>query len=142
MAIRDIDFAALRDLRGRFGAAYPRGRVLFHEGDTSTDFYVVLQGSVDMTVRDTWSGEIRLVRTVRVGEFFGEMSCFCERPRAATAVVRDDAVLLCLSQAAINDLLGRSPRFARGVIQTLCDRIQADTADVARARTQLGDPGR
>ena len=34
MPVRDIDFAALRDLRGRFGAAYPRGRVLFHAGDT------------------------------------------------------------------------------------------------------------
>ena len=142
MAVRDIDFAALRDLRGRYGANYPRGRVLFHEGDTSTDFYVVLQGAVDMATRDSWSGEPRLVRTVTPGEFFGEMSCFCERPRAATAIVREDAVLLCLGQAAINDLLARSPRFARGVIQTLCDRIQADTEDVARARTYLSDPGR
>ena len=141
MAVRDLDFAALRDLRGRFGAAYPRGRVLFHEGDTSTDFYVVLQGSVDMAIRDPWSREPRLVRTVQAGEFFGEMSCFCDRPRAATAVIREDAVLLCLSQTAINELLARSPRFARGVIQTLCDRILADTDDLARARTKLSHPG-
>lgn len=47
--------------------------------------------------------------------------------RAATTVVRDDAVILTLNQAAINDLLSRSPKFARDVIQTLCDRIRSDT---------------
>jgi CRP-like cAMP-binding protein len=137
MPIRDIDFAALRNLRDRFGAAYTRGRVLFHEGDTSTEFYVVLQGSVDMATRDPATGEPRLIRTVRQGEFFGEMSCFCVRPRAATAVVREDAVLLSVSQAAMNDLLARSPRFAKGVIQTLCDRIVADTEAITLARAQL-----
>jgi CRP/FNR family cyclic AMP-dependent transcriptional regulator len=142
MSVRDIDFAALGDLRGRYGAMYPRGRIVFREGDTGTELFVVLQGAVDMTTRDAWSGEPRLVRTLVPGEFFGEMSCFCDRPRAATAVVREDAVLLCLNQVAITELLARSPRFARGVIQTLCDRIQADTHDVARARTLLSDPDR
>jgi CRP-like cAMP-binding protein len=142
MAVRDLDFAALRDLRGRYGAIFPRGRVVFHEGETTTDFYVVLQGSVDLVSRDPVTGAGRVIRTVSSGEFFGEMSCFCERARSATAVARDEAVLLCLGQAAINDLLARSPRFARGVIQTLCDRILADTDDVARARQQLGDAPR
>src|SRR5438270_136700 len=85
------------------GVTLARGR--FHEGDTSTEFYVVLQGSVDMATRDAATGQPRLIRTVRQGEFFGEMSCFCERPRAATAVVREEAVLLSMSQAAMNDLL-------------------------------------
>src|SRR4051812_16430697 len=98
MPIRDIDFPALRNLRDQFGAAYPRGRVLFHAGDTSTDFYVVLQGVVDMVVRDSTTGDPMVVRSVHAGEFFGEMSCFCDRPRAATAVVRDDAVFLCMGQ--------------------------------------------
>lgn len=137
MPVRDIDFQALRDLRGHHGAEYPRGRVLFHEGDTSTEMYVVLQGAVDMVVHSAWKPTTRVVRTVGTGEFFGEMSCFCGRPRAATAVVREDAVLLRLSQVALNDLLARSPRFAKGVIQTLCDRVMADTEIVARARVLL-----
>lgn len=128
MTVRDIDFEALRDLRGRFGAAYPRGRVLFHEGETSTDFYVVLKGAVELASRDPATGQLRPLRAVRPGEFFGEMACFCDRPRAASAIVSEDAVVLRLSQVAINDLLARSPRFARGVIQTLCDRLLADAA--------------
>jgi CRP/FNR family cyclic AMP-dependent transcriptional regulator len=132
--MRDIDFAALRALRDRFGAHYPRGKILFRAGELNTDFYVVLQGSVDIVTRSP-DGTGRVIRTVGVGEFFGEAECFCDQPRAATTVVREDAVILTLNQAAINDLLSRSPKFARGVIQTLCDRIRSDTEQVVEARS-------
>ena len=132
--VRDIDFAALRELRDRFGAQYPRGQILFRAGEESTDFYVVLQGAVDIVTRSP-GGKGRVIRTVRVGEFFGEAECFCDPPRAATTVVREDAVVLRLNQSAINDLMTRSPKFARGVIQTLCDRIRADTEQVVEARS-------
>jgi CRP-like cAMP-binding protein len=139
MPVRDIDFQALRDLRGHYGAEYPRGRVVFQAGETSTEMYVVLQGTVDMVVQGPWKPTTCVVRSVGPGEFFGEMACFRGRPRAAHAVVREDAVLLRLSQVAINELLARSPRFAKGVIQTLCDRLEADTDVVGRANAVLSE---
>lgn len=44
--------------------------------EASTDFYVVLQGSVDIVTRSP-DGAGRVIRTVGVGEFFGESECFC-----------------------------------------------------------------
>ena len=129
---RDIDFTMLRQLRSRFGAIYPRGRVVFHQNETSSTFFVVLQGSVEMHAADPLTGESMVVRRVGPGEFFGEMACFCERPRAATAITSEESVLLSFSRADVLEMLRTSPKFALGVIQTLCDRMLADGAMIAR----------
>ena len=51
-------------------------------------------------------------------------------------ILAEDSVLLSFDQSAILELLQHSPRFARGMIQVLCDRIADDTAAVAEARTR------
>ena len=45
--IRDLDFESLGSLRTRFGAAYPRGRVIFRQGESSTELFVVLRNPYD-----------------------------------------------------------------------------------------------
>ena len=132
MTARDIDVHALAEMNSSYGVKYPRGRVIFREGDTSNDMYVVLDGSVGLTVRDPDSGEARLVRLVTRGEFFGEISCFLGRSRSATAIAAEDAVLLTFSRDAAIQMLRTRPRFAVGVIQTLCDRIVRDGETIVK----------
>ena len=124
MAMRNIDFEALRSLRDRHGAGFPRGRVICREGDTTSEFYVVLQGSVEVSQKDKATGEKRVLFTVPAGGFFGEMSCFSGLPRSATCIAAEDSVLLYFNQDTAIQLLRASPRFALGVIQSLCDRLR------------------
>jgi CRP-like cAMP-binding protein len=121
---RNIDFEALRALRDRHGATFPRGRMICREGDTTSQFYVVLQGSVDVSQRDRLTGQRRVLDTIPPGGFFGEMSCFGGSPRSATCVAAEDAVVLSFTQETAIQLLHASPQFALGVIQTLCDRLR------------------
>jgi uncharacterized protein (DUF2225 family)/CRP-like cAMP-binding protein len=132
MAMRNIDFEALRSLRDRHGAAFPRGRVICREGDTTSEFYVVLQGSVEVSQKDTSSGDKRVLFTVAAGGFFGEMSCFSGLPRSATCIAAEDSVLLYFNQDTAIQLLRASPRFALGVIQSLCDRLRNANERIAR----------
>ena len=135
---RDIDFAALRRLRGRYGVAYPPGVVVFHEGEASTDMYVVVQGKIGLSAVDPQTRKYRTVRVVGPGEFFGEMACFMDQPRTATAVAIEQSVLLAISRSAALELMGSSPRFALGVIQTLCDRILTDGELIAQLYRMKG----
>jgi CRP-like cAMP-binding protein/uncharacterized protein (DUF2225 family) len=135
MAMRNIDFEALRSLRDRHGAAFPRGRVICREGDTTSEFYVVLQGSVEVSQKDTSTGEKRVLFTVSSGGFFGEMSCFSGLPRSATCIAAEDSVLLYFNQDTAVQLLRASPRFALGVIQSLCDRLRNANERIARLET-------
>jgi uncharacterized protein (DUF2225 family)/CRP-like cAMP-binding protein len=140
MAMRNIDFEALRSLRDRHGAAFPRGRVVCREGDTTSEFYVVLQGSVEVSQKDKATGEKRILFTVPAGGFFGEMSCFSGLPRSATCIAAEDSVLLYFNQDTAIQLLRASPRFALGVIQSLCDRLRNANERIARLEESGATP--
>jgi CRP-like cAMP-binding protein len=122
---RNIDFEALRSLRDRHGATFPRGRMICRQGDTTSQFYVVLLGSVEVSQRDPLTGQKQVLFTIPAGGFFGEMSCFGGVPRSATCVAAEDSVLLSFTQETAIQLLRASPQFALGVIQTLCDRLRS-----------------
>src|SRR4051812_46571866 len=67
----------------RFGKAFPPGTILFKEGDTGKEMYVIQSGKVRIskTVRDVEKTLVELP----AGEFFGEMSILNDKPRSATA---------------------------------------------------------
>ncbi|HEY3107398.1 MAG TPA: DUF2225 domain-containing protein [Chloroflexota bacterium] len=141
--VRNIDFEALRGLRDRHGAVYPKGRVIFRRGDTSPEFYVVLQGSVELSITNPETGAKSVLLIAPPGDFFGEMSCFGGQPRSATAIANEDGtVLLQFNQETAIQLLRASPRFALGVIQRLTDRVSIANAKIEELSAQLaGGPG-
>jgi CRP/FNR family cyclic AMP-dependent transcriptional regulator len=124
VAPRNIDFEALRSLRGRHGATFSRGDVVVREGDRSSEFYVVLQGAVDFTITDRATGAPVVVGSAGVSDFFGEIACFGGLTRTATATAAEDGtVLLFFDRETAVELLRTSPRFALGVIQRVGDRV-------------------
>jgi CRP-like cAMP-binding protein len=136
--VRNIDFEALRSLRDRHGAVYPKGRVIFRRGDTSPEFYVVLQGSVELSITSPESGAKSVLLVAPPGDFFGEMSCFSGAPRSATAIANEDnTVLLQFNQDTAIQLLRASPRFALGVIQRLTDRVTIANSKIEELASQL-----
>src|SRR2546425_528094 len=136
--VRNIDFEALRGLRDRHGAAYPKGRVIFRRGDTSPEFYVILQGSVELSITNPETGAKSVLLIAPAGDFFGEMSCFGGQPRSATAIANEDStVLLHFNQETAIQLLRASPRFALGVIQRLTDRVSIANAKIEELSAQL-----
>jgi CRP-like cAMP-binding protein len=64
------------------------GTVIFEEGAAADSFYVLLEGEVDIGVRN------RVLRTLKAGEIFGEMALIDARPRSASATARTDSVAL------------------------------------------------
>jgi CRP-like cAMP-binding protein/uncharacterized protein (DUF2225 family) len=140
--VRNIDFEALRSLRDRHGAVYPRGRVIFRRGDTSPEVYVVLQGSVELSLTSPETGAKSVLLIAPPGDFFGEMSCFGGAPRSADAIVNEDnTVLLQFNQDTAIQLLRASPRFALGVIQRLTDRVNIANAKIEELSAQLAAAG-
>ena len=140
--VRNIDFEALRSLRDRHGAIYPKGRVIFRRGDSSPDFYVVLHGSVELSITNPETGATSVLLIAPPGDFFGEMSCFGGAPRSATAIANEDnTVLLQFNQDTAIQLLRASPRFALGVIQRLTDRVTIANLRIEELSARLAAAG-
>ena len=110
----------------RFGKEFPKATVLFREGETGKEMYVLQSGQVVITkkVRD----EEKRLAVLGPGEFFGEMALISNKPRNATATVADAARLLVID-----------PKTFEGMIRKLAERLSE--ADAQIETLLLADPG-
>jgi CRP-like cAMP-binding protein len=112
----------------RFSQEFPKGIVLFREGDPGREMYVIRKGRVTLSRRS------RDVDTVLVtlgpGEFFGEMSILNEKPRSATATIAADARLLVLDPKTFKTMLRTNGEIAVRMIQMLADRLAEANAQI------------
>jgi hypothetical protein len=64
------------------------------------------------------------LRSLRPGEFFGELSMFDKQPRSASAVATADTVLLELRHDAFESYLSKRPRVAMTIFRTMSLRLR------------------
>jgi hypothetical protein len=79
------------------------GEVLFRESDPGDAFYLVLSGSVDVTV-------VKLnqhLATLKAGDFLGELSLMLGIPRSATVVANTETLLFAIDSQGFQRLLRR-----------------------------------
>jgi putative ABC transport system ATP-binding protein len=86
------------------------GGVIIRQGTEGDKFYLIREGSVDVYVGD--GIESRLARTMREGEFFGEIALLTDQPRTATVIAREDVTLYVLNKADFKATLDFSSSFA------------------------------
>lgn len=145
-----MDLRALIRLHARHGRMYPKGMVIFSEGDPGEEFYVILSGAVEIVKERAAPGgppERYVLGRLDPGSFFGEMSTFMGELRSATAVALEDTAVLYFDQQSAVRLILASPEFGLGIIRTLCARLRTQdertvaAQAVARKLTQRRGPG-
>ncbi len=74
---------------------YPKGRVLFWEGDPGEAFYLLMAGEVKV-FRLGADGRELILAWLQPGDFFGEMALFDGRPRSASVMTTEASTVLIL----------------------------------------------
>lgn len=106
----------------RFGREFPRGAVIFREGEPGREMYVIQAGRVTISKR---VGAVeKVLSTLGQGEFFGEMAIVSRRPRSATATCEDDARLLVVDPATFEAMVRSNAEIAVRMIQQLAERLR------------------
>jgi len=95
----------------------PEGKVLCREGETGQEFFVLLEGEVDVTRRG------RRISSGQAGDFFGEISVVERIPRTATVTAKTPLRLFVLTQQGFRSVLYGSPRIQRKVMVALARRL-------------------
>jgi CRP/FNR family transcriptional regulator, cyclic AMP receptor protein len=95
----------------------PAGRVLCRQGDVGREFFVIVEGEVDVT-RD---GEH--VATSGPGDFFGEIALVERVPRTATVTAKTPLRFFVLTSRSFWSLLDDSPQVERKVLRALAKRV-------------------
>jgi CRP-like cAMP-binding protein len=120
----------------RFGKEFPKGTVLFQEGELGKDMFVVQAGriSISKKVRDVE----KVLAILGPGEFFGEMAIISNKPRNATAEVTEDAKLLVIDPKTFESMIRGNSEIAVRMIKKLAERLSE--ADAQIESLLLNDP--
>jgi CRP-like cAMP-binding protein len=98
----------------------PDGRELTREGERGREFFVLVEGEVDVTQ----AGEH--VRTLSAGDFFGEIALISDEPRTATVTAKGPVRMLVITDRAFKALVERSPEIDAEVREAAAERTAAD----------------
>lgn len=104
-----------------FTRAYPKDTMIFSENMPGKEMYIIQKGSVKITkiVNDN---EV-LLAVLKSSDMFGEMSLIESRPRSASAIAFDDAVLLAVNKENFARMVQSQPQIIARLTTTLAERI-------------------
>jgi len=108
--------------KGGMVLSYRAGDFIFRDGDTASCMYVVLKGSVEMSMRNT------TYATIAEGRPFGMLSLIDKKPRANTARAKEDCELALLDERTFRVMLEETPGFLWYVINEFAARLRATNA--------------
>jgi CRP/FNR family transcriptional regulator, cyclic AMP receptor protein len=101
---------------------YPRGDVLFHEGDDAGAVVVLLGGHVKAAMAS--DGREVILAFPGEGELLGELSAVDGRPRSGTVRAVDDVEALVVPGSAFRAFLERRPRVALVLLRAVTARLR------------------
>jgi CRP/FNR family cyclic AMP-dependent transcriptional regulator len=95
----------------------PAGKELIREGGRGREFFVLLDGTVDVDKNG------RRIRELTTGDFFGEIALVSDAPRTATVTTSSPVRALVVTDRSFRTLLRHSPSIQLKVLQALADRL-------------------
>jgi CRP-like cAMP-binding protein len=114
------------------------GRMLCHEGDASTAFFIILAGSLRVRAGEISLGKIQAVDVV------GEMGFITGMPRSATLEIETAARLIVIAKTEFDALLDGDDHMAAKIyhrlVDVLCRRLRESNVHLVRTQIKaLGD---
>src|SRR6201998_3592026 len=101
--------------------------VIFEEGSTGRELFVVLDGKIDIVKINGASKSV--IVTLGKGEFFGEMAVIDGSSRSATAIAAAPKTrVMRINHARFVYLVSQQPAFALMIMDALSKRLRASNA--------------
>jgi CRP-like cAMP-binding protein len=101
----------------------PAGEVLCREGDTGQEFFVIVDGTTEVSVKGKTLGERG------GGEFVGEIALLEDTKRTATVRAKTPLRVFVLARQDFRRLVDENPSVERKVMHALARRVVALSGD-------------
>jgi serine phosphatase RsbU (regulator of sigma subunit) len=112
------------------------GEILFREGDSADNLYIVAQGQLEINMASGTEDEL-ILNVVNEGEYIGEMGIIMPGgKRTAGARARGDVMLLSMSRAQFQDLVHRHAELANAMVSVLSQRLDSTNVSTFRDLTE------
>jgi len=121
----------------KYGINVSKGTIVVSEGDNTREMYIVHKGELE-AIRSVGEHE-RVMRHIKEGDFFGELSLLNNEPRSATVKATEAAVLLKISPESFETLVKKSPDLSLKIIKALAERLCKSNEEIAGLQEQEED---
>lgn len=91
---------------------YDRNEVIFNQDDVGLGMYIIVKGTVSITI----GADNRELVELKEGDFFGELALLDDAPRSASAIAVTPSQLLCFFKPELLDILQNSPRLGNKIL--------------------------
>ncbi len=106
----------------KFGRTVRPGEVIFKEGDTGDQMFIIQDGNVKVT--RSLGGREHVLSTLGKGDFFGEMAIINNIRRTATVTATSEVHLLAFNREGFLSMVTKNAKIALNIIDKLCRRLQ------------------
>jgi CRP-like cAMP-binding protein len=114
---------------------FAAGEVLFHQGDPADAAYLIIDGSVSVTV-ELASGPL-LVAKVGKDQIVGEIGIICDVPRTATNTADTQTVTLKITRDLFFQMINDFPVMGVEIMRVLAQRLEHTTAQLRNCQQRL-----
>lgn len=104
---------------------YPRGTMIFKEGDSSGDLHILVEGQLRVYTRDERGREL-VFNTIIPGEIFGELGLDGGLRSASVRVMVDSSCVL-IDEAHLHEFMEQYPEFSHYLVRKLISHLRHST---------------
>jgi CRP-like cAMP-binding protein len=104
------------------GKIYQTGEIVIRQGETGSDMYVILDGSVEVVLNK--DHKVLELGILGEGDFFGEMELFEPKPREATIRALRRSRILTVDKKTLLRRIQEDPALALRLLQEMAARIR------------------
>ncbi|TMG53305.1 MAG: Crp/Fnr family transcriptional regulator [Chloroflexi bacterium] len=108
---------------------FARDEVVFHRDDEAGHVFLIVAGTVKVSVPDD-SGREVVIALERGGDVFGDLALFDEAKRSATVTAMTETSALALGRADFMNVLERNPEAMRRMLGLLAKTVRRSTGHV------------
>jgi len=111
---------------------FPAGAEILKEGEAGVGFYLIDEGAAEITR----AGSDRVLRTLKPGDYFGEMALFDGHRRSATVRAAEATRLRVLSRWDFMAEVRSNPELAIHLLETLSRYVREADAETGAMQAQ------
>ena len=100
---------------------YPGDTMIFAESMPGDELYIIQKGSVKIT-KIIDDNEV-LLAVLNQGDIFGEMALIEDKPRSASVIAYEDAVLLSINKSNFSTIISAQPQISERITMLFAERI-------------------
>lgn len=104
---------------------FSQGKIIIKQGEPGAGLFVILDGTVEVTMQPRPDKPEIKVNTLSTGDFFGEMALIDGYPRNATVTTLADTKVVELGRWVFLDAMRREPAIGVALVPILTQRIRA-----------------